>query len=120
MEKAQGPYRVVALEMEISLFFFQEQSSWNMAFRAQSTSPFQKSSRWWPGVFKVGLEPGIIPSQLASASAAVLGVHSEMPWNAVSVCPEGGRGGPWGQGGHLGHRVASLLLGGEDTHESQG
>lgn len=57
-----------------------------MVFRAQNTTPFQKSSRWWPSIFKVvGLECGIMSYQLALASAAVLGVHSKVHWNAASV-----------------------------------
>lgn len=82
--------------MQISLFFFQEQSSWDVVFRAQSTSPFQKSSRWWTSVAKVSLEPGITSCQLASASTVVLRVHSKVPWNAASACPSGGKGEPLG------------------------
>ena len=54
----------------------------------------KKSSRWKLSVSKVGLGLGITFSQFASASGAVLGVHSKMPWNVASVCPAGGRENP--------------------------
>ena len=80
----------------MSLSFSWEPSSWDGFFRAQSTSPFQQSSQWWPRVSKVGLELGVTACQLASGSAA--------GWEFIPTClgmlplfaPQEGRGAPRG------------------------
>lgn len=93
-----------------------------MVFRAQRLySPKKKkSSRWKLSVSKVGLGLGITFSQFASASGAVLGVHSKMPWNVASVCPVGGRENPQWQGDYLGYRVVSWLQGSGKAQETKG
>ena len=58
------------------------------------------------------MELGITFCQFASASDAVLGVHSKMPWNVALVCPQR-------QGNYLRHRVASLLRGSGEAQESR-
>lgn len=95
----------------MSLSFFWEPSSWVGFSRAQSTSPFQQSSWWWPGVSKVGLERGVTVCQqpqlpLPSGSSFQ---------HALECCPcsplrREGRGAPWGWG-PVGHRLASRLRG---------